>query len=323
MSKPITRKEIETATIKLNSQIPTVKKTAKRGVSPADEYNMERFRENYHIISDREPLTSGTVDVIVESMKMYGFDKKKPIMRYEGKIADGRHRFIASEYLGIEPIYEEVTGTYDEVMELADKENNARRHKSIAQRAVIAAKDIIMRNEQREDLKREILLKEPKIGRDRLAGKINKKLPIFPAAMMEKKHNVNKDYINQCVKYYRETEYDAAHLCNMLELDELNMTQAKAKYKAAMSSIRASERPPVHLDEDQEILLEKKSMAKEHPDVAAYEIVELLKAERKYKAKIEDLENKASRIDDLSAELSVAHSMINDIDGNGKPIPAI
>ena len=102
MKKPTPHEAIKTATTKLKSRIPTAQKSPK--IAPKKEYNIERFRDNYHAISDKEPLSSGTVELIVESMKMYGFDKKKPIMIYEGKIADGRHRFIIAHLLKLNHI---------------------------------------------------------------------------------------------------------------------------------------------------------------------------------------------------------------------------
>lgn len=278
---------------------------------------MERFRDNYHEISDEEPLSEGTVNTIVESMKKYGFDKKKPIMIYEGKISDGRHRFIAAEFLNIEPIYEEFHGTYDEAMDYADAQNNARRHKSIAQRAVKAARLILMREDKRYDLKQELLLANPKMGINKLAVEIGKKYPILTAKVVAEKENVSKDYINQCLKYYREEAYDASTLCDMLMVNKLNMTQAKAKYKAAMDAIRESDRPPVHLDEDQEILLEKTSMAKEHPSAAAYEILMMVKREREYRSQIIDLENilitMKDNNDEVHARAMVAESALDNI----------
>jgi hypothetical protein len=72
------------------------------------------------------------------------------IITYEGMILDGRNRAVACEQAGIEPVYEEYTGT-DALQYVVDSNLN-RRHLTTSQRAMIAAELATMRQGERTDL---------------------------------------------------------------------------------------------------------------------------------------------------------------------------
>ncbi len=56
---------------------------------------------------------------------------KNPVWHYEGKILDGRNRLRACTELGIEPRFEEFTGTVAEAAAFVDSQNLHRRHLTI------------------------------------------------------------------------------------------------------------------------------------------------------------------------------------------------
>ena len=73
---------------------------------------------------------------------------QKPIALYEGKILDGRNRYIACQLLEIEPDYIQYDG--DDPLAYVVSLNLCRRHLNESQRAMVAAAIIELRREERE-----------------------------------------------------------------------------------------------------------------------------------------------------------------------------
>ena len=78
--------------------------------------------------------------VLREDIQNCGFDKRFPILTFEGKILDGWNRFKASEKAGVKPVFEEFTGTHKEALEYSIRANLPRRNLSSSQRAAMAVK---------------------------------------------------------------------------------------------------------------------------------------------------------------------------------------
>lgn len=67
--------------------------------------------------------------------------QKMPILYYQGKVVDGRHRLRACTELGIVPRYEELSAAKDaEMQTIVVSINLHRRHLDVSQRALIAAR---------------------------------------------------------------------------------------------------------------------------------------------------------------------------------------
>ena len=77
--------------------------------------------------TDREELE--------RSMREHGYDVRHPITLYEGDILDGWHRYHAAIKAGIEPVFEEFTGTYLAARHFVYRENLARRQMTQKQKA--------------------------------------------------------------------------------------------------------------------------------------------------------------------------------------------
>ena len=75
---------------------------------------------------------------------------QNPIVLFEGKILDGRNRYLACEILGIEPRYVEFEGT--EPMSFVISHNLCRRHLSESQRAMVAASVLELRRQEKEKM---------------------------------------------------------------------------------------------------------------------------------------------------------------------------
>jgi hypothetical protein len=57
-----------------------------------------------------------------------GFDRNHAILIYEGKILDGRHRYLAAVKAGVDPIFTEFQGTREEAVKEVTKEQVDRGH---------------------------------------------------------------------------------------------------------------------------------------------------------------------------------------------------
>lgn len=111
-----------------------------------DEYHsklVEGTKEDdpYHELSTVFSSFEDTAEFkgLVDSIKKYGlFD---PILMWQGKIVDGRHRHKACLEAGVEPQYEYLVDDmpFDKVRDRVVGENILRRHLTTGQRAMIAA----------------------------------------------------------------------------------------------------------------------------------------------------------------------------------------
>jgi N6-adenosine-specific RNA methylase IME4/ParB-like chromosome segregation protein Spo0J len=71
-------------------------------------------------------LTGDALNVLVESMKLHGYDKRKPVVVLDGKVLDGRNRLHAAKLAGVEPVIVEAPANCDPFQE-SWKHNGARR----------------------------------------------------------------------------------------------------------------------------------------------------------------------------------------------------
>jgi len=82
----------------------------------------------YHEICLWSPFIESTVGKIAKNMEDGGFDRKHAILIYEGKILDGRHRYLAAVKAGVDPIFTEFQGTREEAVKEVTKEQVNRGH---------------------------------------------------------------------------------------------------------------------------------------------------------------------------------------------------
>jgi len=82
----------------------------------------------YHEICLWSPFIESTVGKIAKGMEDCGFDRKHAILIYEGKILDGRHRYLAAVKAGVDPIFNEFQGTREEAVKEVTKEQVDRGH---------------------------------------------------------------------------------------------------------------------------------------------------------------------------------------------------
>ena len=92
----------------------------------------------FHPLADIFPMMSAEEFTALKAdIAEYGL--RDPIILAEGKVVDGRNRYLACQELGLEPRYEEWNGQ-GSLLALIVSKNLQRRHLSESQRAMVAAK---------------------------------------------------------------------------------------------------------------------------------------------------------------------------------------
>ena len=98
----------------------------------------------FHEISTLFPGFEGTLEfeALVMSLKNYGFDPNYPILTWEGKIIDGRHRYLASQKVGVEPVYHKLSdeASLETALVEVTKANMLRRSMTTTDRAIVVEK---------------------------------------------------------------------------------------------------------------------------------------------------------------------------------------
>jgi hypothetical protein len=78
-------------------------------------------------------------DAAIAFMRINGYDDNEPIITFEGKILDGRHKKFWAIESGCTPTFKRFVGTYDEAKALVLKKIH-RQHLNTSQRATVAAR---------------------------------------------------------------------------------------------------------------------------------------------------------------------------------------
>ena len=108
-------------------------------------------------------MTETEFAALEEDIQAHGL--KEPITRYQGKIIDGRSRFLACQNAAVEPRFED----WDEkgsLVEFVVSKNLKRRHLTVDQRAAFAAEELLPRYEA-EAKERERLGGKPEVRKGR------------------------------------------------------------------------------------------------------------------------------------------------------------
>ena len=148
---------------------------------------------------------------ILEDIRSNGFDRKFPIIIYEGAILDGWNRQRSCDELGLKPIYSEFRGTESEAIELMAR-SNKRRNLNSGQKATVAA--------EADEIIAKIRAKVEKDRRQRQAENqklSDKKLSDSPPSPEPKSEHAdksatkaaalfgtNRTYVNQATKIKKE-----------------------------------------------------------------------------------------------------------------------
>lgn len=75
---------------------------------------------------------------LVENIRVNGFDSTYPVVLFDGFIIDGRHRYLACQELGINPVFTEWRPIGNDTPAKFVMRSNVRRHLTTTQRAALA-----------------------------------------------------------------------------------------------------------------------------------------------------------------------------------------
>lgn len=81
----------------------------------------------YHDICLWLPYKEELVDEIADDISRNGYREDKPIILYQGKILDGRHRYEAARKAGVDAHYQDFIGTKEQAIKYVTSENVKRR----------------------------------------------------------------------------------------------------------------------------------------------------------------------------------------------------
>ncbi len=96
-------------------------------------YEFHEYANLFPLMSDEQ------IAGLVESIKQ-GFNPHRPIAVYDGKILDGRNRYLACQKAGVTPVYKDFVGSEDDALHFVKRENLDRNHYNESQRAMVGAK---------------------------------------------------------------------------------------------------------------------------------------------------------------------------------------
>ncbi|MCP4549484.1 MAG: ParB N-terminal domain-containing protein [bacterium] len=127
----------------------------------------------FHPIAEMFPMMSdGDIAKLATRIKTNGL--RHPIVLFEGKILDGRNRYLACQRAGVEPSWAQWEHSHRDAIEFAWDENEPRRHLNPGQKAVAARKRELLLESVRQ--KAEEVRQEAK-GRKGGRPQKNKNLP--------------------------------------------------------------------------------------------------------------------------------------------------
>ena len=93
----------------------------------------------FHPFCEIFPLMEGEeFKELTDDIKQHGL--REPIWTFSGLILDGRNRFLACQKANIKPVFRAYVGTEQQALALVLSENTHRRHMTIQQRAMVAAR---------------------------------------------------------------------------------------------------------------------------------------------------------------------------------------
>lgn len=164
---------------------------------------------------------------LVKSIKSEGLNH--PILVWQGKIVDGRHRHKACALAGVEPRYKYLSDSLSlqQVMDRVVAENILRRHLTVGQRAMIAAS---LANMTKQDT-----LKQNTDGQ------------ICPTDEDKKSNEDAAKSLNvspMTVKNAKEVKRDAPDLAKKVENGEMSLNAAKTESRARKGELPKPKKEP-------------------------------------------------------------------------------
>ncbi|GAB3483692.1 Spo0J and IME4 domain-containing protein [Polaromonas eurypsychrophila] len=115
-----------------NTVVKAKSTRAAKGIQPAPKLALDPCCKEF------PPMEHDDFNSLKESILRNG--QLQPLLVWQGRVLDGRHRLKACADLGIQPHFEEVKCSYEEARSMAFAANINRRNLSVGQRALLAAR---------------------------------------------------------------------------------------------------------------------------------------------------------------------------------------
>lgn len=104
----------------------------------------------FHRFAEIFPLIEGDdFAALVADIEAHGLQEK--IVRYDGKVLDGRNRFLACQKAKVKPQYRDFKGTDEQALAFVVSANVQRRHLTASQLSMASARLATLRSGQRSD----------------------------------------------------------------------------------------------------------------------------------------------------------------------------
>lgn len=186
--------------------------------------------EEHELSKLLSPLSKDEYNVLLESMRTFGFRKSNPITLYDGAILDGRHRYKAATELGIEPSYETFEGTIQDAAKLVAFNQMGRRNLNESQRALFASKIATMeRGDNRFTTDRPANLQVYTLPTIPNVGYGSEALPKISVPQAAEMMNVSE----RLVRTINAIERQAPELIERIERGEMTANEASREIKKA------------------------------------------------------------------------------------------
>ena len=164
----------------------------------------------YHRIANTFPvLSEDELTDLAQDIKKHG--QQEPIKLFEGKILDGRNRYLACKKAGVEPKFEDWDGTEYAAISYVWSENFHRRHFSSSQRAAF----VVERNDIMQVVKEKAKERQIEAGKNfgkgtknesqQIAEAIEPKETNESASIIATAGSTNRQYIRDAEKIKEKT----------------------------------------------------------------------------------------------------------------------
>ncbi len=222
----------------------------------------------FHYAANIFPMmTVNEIESLKQDISKNGL--REPIWLYDGKIIDGRNRYIACLETGTNPIFRNYEGSEDNLLDFVISLNLHRRHLNTSQKACLAV-EILPELEKRT---KEILSKKMSAIRKGNTEDSAKMQNLNSSQTASKIFGVSERYIFDAKKLFK----DSSDLFGQVKNGKLTLQKAKKQFeegKQDSAKLQKAEAKKNDIEENKEITLTKTDFKKINELVAELGISE-------------------------------------------------
>ena len=230
---------------------PVATDTIAEKVEPFPEYEFHPIAAIFPMMED------GALSALADNIKEDGLNKD--ILLFEGKVADGRHRYLGCKKSGVAPRFVTWTGSEAALIRHVVSDNLHRRHLSDAQRAMIGAK-----------LK---AIFEPEAKKRRNANLAQNKGPTVPANLPER--GESRENVAEALNVSGRAVEKAAHI---LKQGDASLIEAASEGKVSLDAAQRVSKLPI---KEQQAIVEAGKVKEAAAEIRRKKAEAKAKAEKK------------------------------------------